>query len=689
MPLSPNVILQNRYIIIELIGRGGMGAVYKAIDQRLGNTVALKQTTVRSPHLREAFENEACLLASLQHPALPVVSDHFTEGDDKFLVMQYISGDDLGTMLMNETERFPISDVLRWADQLLDALDYLHSQKPPIIHRDIKPRNLKLNPRGDVILLDFGLAKGSQMIYAADGAGRNVRILTPEYAPLEQIQGTDSDPRSDLCSLAATLYHLLTGKAPSDALTRAASVLSEQTDPLRPSNELNPQIPPAIAVILHQAMSHSLEQRFANARAMRTALKMVYSSGGDGPGGKDGNSLLLDSSGQTTLPIVERKRLVAETPSPGLPEARLPLPVVVVAKEGGGNYRTIGEAITRAGPGTRILVRPGVYREHLVIDRSVEIIGDGPREDIFIESTTSVCLVMQTEYALVRGLTLRGRAGLEQREYVTVDIPTGRLVLEECDLSSDTLACIAIHGSNANPVIWRCQIHDSRGGGVLVYDHGQGVVEDCDIFGNAGAGVEIRQIGNPIIRRCKIHHGERDGVYVTEKGAGLIESCDIFGNVRAGVSIHRQGNPFIRLCRIHDQVNGYGVYVYDKGEGTLEGCNIFGNSKAGVGITQGGDPFLRRCRIHHEKHRGVFIFEHGEGTLEKCSILGNFDTGISIGQGSTPVIRRCRINQNGSQAIRVLPRGGGKVEECDLTGNTHGAWDIAAKCQVTRSENKE
>ena len=159
--LEPNQILQGRYRIIESIGRGGMGAVYKAMDTRLHAIVALKQTLVSGEAPRRAFEREAQLLAGLRHPALPKVSDHFVEEDGQFLVMEFIPGDDLGTLLSKRAGPFPVADVLRWADVLLDALEYLHGHTPPIIHRDIKPQNLKLTDRGEIILLDFGLAKGA------------------------------------------------------------------------------------------------------------------------------------------------------------------------------------------------------------------------------------------------------------------------------------------------------------------------------------------------------------------------------------------------------------------------------------------------------------------------------------------------------------------------------------------------
>src|SRR6478672_2110046 len=158
--LADGTILQGRYKVLRQLGQGGMGAVFEALDERLDTTVALKETFFADERLRRQFEREARLLARLHHPALPRVSDHFSEGEGQFLVMQYIAGEDLSEMIAKRRGAFPVAQVLSWADQLLDALDYLHTQDPQIIHRDIKPQNLKLSGRGQIVLLDFGLAKG-------------------------------------------------------------------------------------------------------------------------------------------------------------------------------------------------------------------------------------------------------------------------------------------------------------------------------------------------------------------------------------------------------------------------------------------------------------------------------------------------------------------------------------------------
>jgi serine/threonine protein kinase len=266
-------LLQQRYRIDKQIGQGGMGAVYIATDERFGSTVAIKETLFMDDNYRKAIEREARLLNSLRHPALPRVSDHFEEDNGQFLVMEYIPGEDLSQMMETGEKPFPVDQVLTWADQLLDALEFLHTQSMPVVHRDIKPQNLKLTARGQIILLDFGLAKGNPTDAGHQTAAKSIFGYSRNYASLEQIQGTGTDPRSDLYSLAATLYHLLTGVPPEDALTRAMAVLSKRPDPLMPANGVRPEIPAGVAGVLQNALDLNAEGRPTTAAEMRSMLR--------------------------------------------------------------------------------------------------------------------------------------------------------------------------------------------------------------------------------------------------------------------------------------------------------------------------------------------------------------------------------------------------------------------------------
>jgi serine/threonine protein kinase len=319
--LAPNTVLQNRYLIVRSIGHGGMGAVYLARDQRLGNTVALKETFFTEERMRKAFEREARLLAHLRHPALPKVTDHFEEEGGQFIIMEFISGDDLEILLAQRGRPFEVEQVLSWGNELLKALDYLHKQDPPILHRDIKPANLKLTPQGEIILLDFGLAKGTAGQTSSVMTSRSVFGFTPNFAPLEQIQGTGTGPRSDLYALGATLYYLMTGVIPPDALTRITQVANGQPDPLLRPDEINPEIPEAVADLLMKTMAHNRDHRPANAAEMRRSLRdacpsLITNEGREFKVGV-GDQLAMHSTLIEQLPTEEVPAVAVETsPTP-------------------------------------------------------------------------------------------------------------------------------------------------------------------------------------------------------------------------------------------------------------------------------------------------------------------------------------------------------------------------------------
>lgn len=257
-----------------------MGEVYLAVDQRLGSAIALKRTYFANDEmLGNAFEREAKILARLRHPVLPKVSDHFADNGDQYLVMEHISGDDLSKRLETANKPYPVSWVMFWADQLLDALSYLHSHEPPIIHRDIKPQNLKLTDENHIVLLDFGLSKDSSgnTVSSASGTSGSVVGYTPHFASMEQIRGTGTNAKSDLYSLAATLYQLMTNEVPMDALTRADAMLNDKGDPIIPLSELNPEISPAVSNVILKGLEVSMEKRFSNASDMQKALRTAHS----------------------------------------------------------------------------------------------------------------------------------------------------------------------------------------------------------------------------------------------------------------------------------------------------------------------------------------------------------------------------------------------------------------------------
>ncbi|RME46565.1 MAG: serine/threonine protein kinase, partial [Caldilineae bacterium] len=225
--LKPGTLLRNRYRIAGLIGTGGMGAVYLADDTRLeGRRCAIKEQVLDpalSPAASGQFQQEASLLARLDHPGLPKVSDYFSDeaGGRDYLVMDYVPGQNLEQLVRNarrEKEFLAEETVLAWLDQLCDILTYLHTRNPIVLHRDIKPANIKLTPENRLKLVDFGLARpfdpaDPRTITGLQGLG------SLPYTPLEQYVGHvgHTDARADLYALGATAYHLLTGQPPASA----------------------------------------------------------------------------------------------------------------------------------------------------------------------------------------------------------------------------------------------------------------------------------------------------------------------------------------------------------------------------------------------------------------------------------------------------------------------------------------
>lgn len=277
--LETGGILRERYTVRGIVGRGGMGSIYLAEDLRLPGRACAVKEVVSDPSLPQAlidqgrsqFYREASVLAHLDHPSLPKVSDFFTEGSSDYLVMDYVPGVDLKSML-DEARRagqfLDLAEVLRWAEQIAEALEYLHSQDPPVVHRDIKPSNLKLTPSGLIKLVDFGLVKqmapDEMTITVIQGRG------TAYYTPLEQYGGDDghTTPRTDLYAFAATLYHLLTNTPPAEAKYRFL-----QPDALRPPRELNRAIPARVERAILWALSLHPDDRPPDVAAFREALQ--------------------------------------------------------------------------------------------------------------------------------------------------------------------------------------------------------------------------------------------------------------------------------------------------------------------------------------------------------------------------------------------------------------------------------
>jgi len=277
-PLKIGEVLRSRYKIRRIIGHGGMGSIYLADDLRLeGRQCALKEVEhdrTLPPEIvteaRDQFLREATVLVRLDHPNLPKVSDFFSIGPRDYLVMDYVPGNDLRTLMLEARQKgvfLAETEVLSWANQIADALIYMHNQSPPILHRDIKPSNLKVTPSGLIKLVDFGLVKilASEEMTITILQGRGTAL----YTPLEQYGGDTghTDRRSDIYALGATIYHLLTSQPPVEARERFL-----HPENLIPPRQINPEVSVRTEKAVIWAMNLHPDERPQDIETFRQAL---------------------------------------------------------------------------------------------------------------------------------------------------------------------------------------------------------------------------------------------------------------------------------------------------------------------------------------------------------------------------------------------------------------------------------
>lgn len=268
--LQPGDMLQNRYRIVGTLGVGGFSSVYQARDMRfpaVTKLCAIKEMVISTsdPQIRQltikSFEREASMLAMLDHPAIPDVSDYFTEGNRSYLVLELIRGKDLQDWLDESKEPVTQAMALEWGLQLCDALAYLHSQKPqPIVFRDLKPSNVMLDQYNRIRLIDFGIAK------LFESGNRGTMIGTEGYSPPEQYRG-EATPAGDVYALGATLHHILTRQDPR--LEPPFTFLE------RPIRNANPEVSPAFEALIMRCLNYDPNERFPHAMALKEALLTV------------------------------------------------------------------------------------------------------------------------------------------------------------------------------------------------------------------------------------------------------------------------------------------------------------------------------------------------------------------------------------------------------------------------------
>jgi parallel beta-helix repeat protein len=618
--------IDGRYVLERLLGSGGMGDVWRGTDRQLERPVAVK--VMRDPlDDPRRFQREARIAARLQHSGITVVHDVGTHEGLPFIVMELLHGRDLASMLSQAPgRRLPVDTAVSLIVQAAEALQAAHAGH--VVHRDLKPANLFLQDNGVLKICDFGIARLADATEGLTGVG--YVIGSAPYMSPEQCEGTEVDGRSDLYSLGCVLYELLTGQPPFATGGRRAIMDQHLTKQPSGPRMLRPDIPRELDITVLNMLAKDPDDRPSSASDVAAALMTITRVPGGhqaAVGGADidtqvtltfdeakaGTTVMLtvrDRTIQVSIPagIKNGQRVVVR--GKGAPGRRggssgdLYVQVQVkprqqaesarthvVDPDGHGNFTTVKAAISAAEAGDRILVRPGLYEEALVVAKPLEILGDGPVPTIEIRARDTHVLLFRAATGRVSDLTLRQTGGVDCHG---VEIRQGQLRLHDCDISSESAACIAIQ-DGADPLLRGNKIHDGKRSGVLIRDGGLGTLEDNDITGNATSGVIIRTGANTTLRRNRIQGNKESGVYAYDHGRGTLEDNDITGNSFKGVSVRTGGILIVRNNRINRN-NDEAVWVREGGRAVVEDNDLRGNGWGAWKIAVGSEANVTSAR---------------------------------------------------------------------------------------------
>ena len=368
------------------------------------------------------------------------------------------------------------------------------------------------------------------------------------------------------------------------------------------------------------------------------------------------------------VPSEQPVEYIAAEPDPALDEPNWSESVTIsVYPDDSEQKPSLREAVHDAAENACLMLQPGLYRESFVIKRNVRIRAES--EAVTIESLSAASVfVLEGACLRLERLTLRGIGGKDKKAQAAVEVKSGRLIMEDCDLTSDSSTVLEVRGEQSEATVRRSHLHDGKAGGVLFSEGGTGFLEGCHLYQNKLSQVVIGKDCAPVLSACKISHAQMAGIYVSEGGEGLIENCDIWGNAVGGVQCRRGGNPRLRHCRISGNER-YGVLVGEQGEGLFEYCQIFENAQKGVTIDHHSAPRFSSCQIFDNKGEGVEFSGEAAGELLDCEIFSNDGANVRVEGKSKPALYRCVIHDGNVEGLVISEKSEGHFEACEFSNN--------------------
>ena len=632
-----------KFEIIRLLGQGAMGKVFLGRDPSLGREVAVKTIRLGSAFGAEAtarFEREARAAGSLNHPNVVTV---FEFGEDEglyYMAMEWVDGEDLDVLI--RAQKTPVAEQMELLAQACEGLAYAHERG--IVHRDIKPANILVSRSGKrplAKLMDFGVALVGHSDLTQQGNWMGaVNYMAPEY-----LDSGKAGPASDIFAMGVILYEIISGgRRPFNGETATSvltAILRQPPAPLRPEEVLVLQ--PGVLAVVDRALAKQPENRFPTAEAMAAAIRQCLTVPAEGAAKAPGPSL-------PALP----SRAPGETG-----------PVLVVGKGGNAQCMSLRVALRQAEPGTRILVMPGVYRESLVVDKPVSIIGQGEAAEVIIESSRGPCLTLQAPGIVLGNLILQGVA---EEPTPALLATQGEARVENCGITARSGPAVAITGSGTVPAFRDCSFAGAGACTVRIQDHAEGRLEGCLIEGEVQAGLGLGPSARAGLKRCRIQNRKGVGVALEPGAHAVLDDCLVAGQEAGGVEVEVDARAELKHCRITGS-GSVGVLVLEGGQTLLEDCDLAGHASAGVHAVAGATVQMQGCRVTANPGFGVSVAGAGLLTLDQCELKENGEPAVLVRQGATVQMKGCKIFDNVSFGVVCAAQGRGVLEGCEIYGN--------------------
>jgi F-box protein 11 len=505
-----------------------------------------------------------------------------------------------------------------------------------------------------------------------------VSYMAPEY-----LDTGKASPASDIFALGVILYEILTGgRRPfiGDTTTLVLNrILLHPPDPILPSDVKD--VSGQLLKVVERSLAKAPEDRYPDAEALGMAIREA----------------MKEPLGAVSSPVTQPKKEITGQR-------------IRVGKGGQGNCLSLKVALRQAGPGTEILLLPGLYRESVVVDKDVTILAQGDPGEVIIEGVAGPALVIRARGAGLRGLTLQAPAGS-----TALRISGGAPLIENCIMKADA-SCAELDGAGASPVFRDCvflaegpvglhaeagtlaRIEGGRiqgflrvgvdvgagaqvtlqgvvlgpgeGIGLKARSRGQATLDGCSLSAEAGS-VEVEEDARVQLSHCRLLDSRFAGLLALEHGHAVLESCDIGNHACAGVHVLAGANVVLRQCRLMGNA-GFGISVMDRGLATMEGCLVQGNGGAGLLIHHGATVQARNCVFSEGRSLGVDCSEGGQGVLDVCEISGNAGAGVQVEAGGSLLLVRCTLKDGKDTGVLLLEDSQVTLEECVCHRNARG-----------------